>query len=149
MKLQIELTLEVDTETGHTRVLKLPTTVASEPAEDLLGTVPEKPKGRTPLDQDLTDLIDFFRQHPDRPSQYVPKWDKDKAMLRPYVQAKGKARVQEMLGAFINRMSWGWTHGDFNAGFIQQQPLTIQGFIAAADRLDVLMDWYSKEVPHG
>lgn len=120
-----------------------------EPDKDLLGTLPSKPKGRTGLDKDLTDLIDFFRLHPDRPSVYVPKWDKDKAMLRPYVQAKGVARVREMLEAFLLQNTWGWNDNNFNANFVREQPMTVQGFIAAADRLDVLMDWDSEEVPYG
>ena len=125
-------------------------TISVEPTlKDLLGTLPPKPKGRAPLDQALTDLIDFFSKHPDRPSVYVPKWDKDKAMLRPYVQAKGVARVREMLGAFLLRNTWGWDSSKRNIQFVLDMGLTIQGFIAVADSLDVLLTWESEEVPYG
>ena len=127
-------------------LITLTTTV--EPDQDLLGTLPSKPKGRTGLDADLQDLIEFFSKHPDRPSVNVPKWDKDKALLRPYVQAKGVARVREMLDVFVNR-SMSFPQTDFNVRFVRDQPLTIQGFVASADRLDVLMDWESEEVPYG
>lgn len=153
MKFQINITAIVEADGKGNLALEDAKTrlIVLEPAKDLLGPVPDKPNGRTGLDKDLNDLIDFFRQHPDRPSAYVPKWDKDKAMLRPYVQAKGVARVREMLGAFVKRHSWIWDGpGDkFNATFIHTQPMTIQGFIAAADRLDVLMDWDTGEAPYG
>ena len=150
MKFQVRIDIELSPEgiasvEGVTIASNLGTPV--EPPTDLLGPVPEKPAGRSPLDQDLTDLIDFFREHPDRPSVYVPKWDKDKAHLRPYLQAKGKARVREMLDAFVMRLGWPWDQ-NFNAACIRQAPLTIQGFVGIADRLDVLMEWESTEVPH-
>ncbi len=153
MKFQIELVIDVDTSLHEvsTKVSSV-RTLQSEPVRDLLGSVPDKPKGRTGLDKDLTELINFFRLHPDRPSVYVPKWAKDKVMLRPYVQAKGVARVREMLDTFVKRSpsSLGMTDGNnFNGGFILEQPLTIQGFIAAADRLDQMIDWATEEVPYG
>ena len=96
-------------------------------------------------------MIDFFRSHPERECVYVPKWAKDKTLLRPYVMAKGPEKVQEMLDAFIRREYWEWAgrEKEFNAQCIRSAPLSIQGFVGIADRLEGMLQWESKEVPFG
>ena len=70
-------------------------------------------------------------------------------MLRPYVQAKGVARVCEMLEAFVQREDWEFMSGNkFNKDCVLDQPLTIQGFVTVADRLEMLLNWESEEVPY-
>ncbi len=155
MKFQIRINIELNPEgiasvEGVTIASDLGTPV--EPPTDLLGPVPEKPTGRTPLDQDLNDLIDFFRNHPARPSSYVPNWGKDKRLLRPYLEAKGKARVREMLASFIGRNAyicdWKPPVEDFNVKRVLDALLTIQAFVGIADCLDVLLTWETPELPY-
>lgn len=122
--------------------------------KDLLGPVPDKPSGRTGIDKELTDLIDYFRMHPGRVTTYIPPWGKAKKQLRPYVEAKGSARVREMLDAFVRRYEWGWNTTDpndrqyFNAKCVFGTPLTIQGFVTIAARLDELLIWETPELPY-
>jgi hypothetical protein len=108
-----------------------------------------RPAKRNPLDQSLTDLIDYFKNHDARKSRYVPKWDRDKKLLRPYVLEKGHSRVREMLDAFILREKWEYAGDDFARNFILNQPLSIQGFVACSDRLDNVLDWDTEEKPYG
>ena len=166
MKYQIELTLTIETdaegtgmpavEVSNPRLIFVDPAYIDGPSEfavvgnvDLLGKVPDKPKGRNPLDKSLTDLIDFFSNHESRRSKYVPTWPKDKKLLRPYLEAKGEERVREMLESFVLRRRWGWDPAeDFNAKRVLGAPLTIQAFVGIADCLDVLLQWDSQEVPY-
>jgi len=141
--LKIECLLEVDTETG---AVHLRTGKVRKPKQ-----VPLLEGARAvPEDVTLAGLITFFKVHPARNGNtYVPKWDKDKALLRPYLRAKGEDRLREMLSVFVarDRFLVSTPSTAFNCDFIKSQPLTIQGFIACADRLDLLFDWETKEKP--
>lgn len=171
MKFQIDLRVHIETDpSGECVLLDVPTVhiVAIKadgelgpnhvvgPSEfkvegnvDLLGKVPDKPKVKNKLDKSLTNLIDFFSNHESRRSKYVPTWPKDKKLLRPYLEAKGEARVREMLGAFVLRDTWGLDPvDDFNAKRILGAPLTIQAFVGIADCLDVLLKWETDEEPY-
>jgi len=138
--LKIECLLEVDTETG---AVHLRTGKVRKPKQ-----VPLLEGARAvPEDVTLAGLITFFKVHPARNGNtYVPKWDKDKALLRPYLRAKGEDRLREMLDTFVQRDKY-VRPTSFNPQFVMDQPLTIQGFIACADRLDLLFDWETKEKP--
>ena len=96
-------------------------------------------------------MADFFRAHPLRPNQYVPNWAKDKNHLRPYLLAKGKERVREMLASFVGRHAFEWPRpdgpdGNFNVKRVYDAPLTIQAFVGIADCLDSLLTWETEEV---
>jgi len=102
-----------------------------------------------PVEQDLQELIDQFKDHPDREAVYVPNWGKDKIQLRPHLLARGRARLWEMLETFVRREAvCSKVNGDFNWKCIMEAPMSIQGFVGVVDRMNQVIRWDTKEVPH-
>lgn len=123
--------------------------------ETLRSTPRSTPRKRTtlrrppsPLDEDLTRLIDYFREHPSRESVYVPNWGRDKKLLKPQLNARGYPALHERIEGFCRRDEFLENNGNFNAKCVLEAPMSIPGFIQVIDRLNECMKWDHEEEPY-